>query len=422
MDGAPQMVVDAPAQPQPVPTVEQCQQEIGRLHNVNADLSAQNTLLQQNFSALQQQFNGLAASVAAMEAARVAAQPSADPETSTAREVSDPVMHNKPNFDKKGKSPAPKDLPKFDPKKEDVTVWLLRLAQFFLVFPLVAHTEWVNLAVTCFNEPELLWWEHTGKNVYEQLTDSEEQKRRANPNDASYITPWRCFEEVVVNRFRPPTYHDDVYRKILNLRQGNRSCHDFFNEYESLVHKLHNDRSGHVLSEWDKKFHVRNALNDRLKSHMLDAFSDNATYDSIKHRAFDAERAMLSNGIKYFHQRQSYSERFKSQHFFRPQNSAQVPLQSEPMDLGARRATANGQQRTNSTKPFNKSPKPQVPRNVTGPFEKGSCFNCGSKAHFENDCPYELRPERKAAKQKYFGQKHSLNVANTSPSGNGQTS
>ncbi|GMI66645.1 hypothetical protein HRI_000333800 [Hibiscus trionum] len=76
----------------------------------------------------------------------------------------------------------------------------------------------VKLAAIEFTDYALIWWD--------QLTSS---RRR---NGEHPISTWNEMKAVMRRRFVPTHYHRELFNKLQNLTQGNRSVEDYFKEME----------------------------------------------------------------------------------------------------------------------------------------------------------------------------------------------
>ncbi|XP_016732773.1 uncharacterized protein [Gossypium hirsutum] len=81
-----------------------------------------------------------------------------------------------------------------------------------------SESKKVKLAVIEFSDYAMVWWD--------QLTTS---RRR---NGEQPISSWTEMKAVMRKRFIPSYYYRELYQKLQNLTQGNRSVEDYFKEME----------------------------------------------------------------------------------------------------------------------------------------------------------------------------------------------
>ena len=76
----------------------------------------------------------------------------------------------------------------------------------------------MKLAAIKFSDYAILWWDQQVLN-----------KRR---NRESVVETWEEMESVMRKRFIPTYYYRELYNKLQNLRQDNRSVEEYYKEME----------------------------------------------------------------------------------------------------------------------------------------------------------------------------------------------
>ena len=104
--------------------------------------------------------------------------------------------------------------------KNDPEAYLEWEKKIELVFDCHNYSESkkVKLAAIEFSDYAIVWWD--------QLVTS---RRR---NGERPISTWGEMKSVMRKRFIPSYYHRDLYQRLQNLTQGNRSVEDYYKEME----------------------------------------------------------------------------------------------------------------------------------------------------------------------------------------------
>jgi hypothetical protein len=342
----------------------QLQAEIARLQVENQQLHAAQVAQQQQDA----------------DASERMAQMLATQESITAQAITRAASNNKIS------QPRHTDIPQYR-TGEDINAWTMSLDVIFQAYPHLPPSQKISFASyglsVCNGLP---WWATLGVKDHQRLVDNG-------------MGEWDAFKKIIVARFNDPALNGKIYKQTINLTQRNgETVAALFTRFFTQTAKL-----GHTFDDFMIKNTIRFALADAILQRMTINW-DTATVDEVRHNASEAERDLLRNGIRIFTPKPKYTPRGHFNHF---------PTSSSANDNG----THDGASGSGAT-PMELGVRAAAPGS-NGPHPPGHCFNCGVKGHWESQCTVPLRPERRAARQRWAQQRAAKAAADRARKGKG---
>jgi hypothetical protein len=208
--------------------------------------------------------------------------------------------------------------------------------------------------------------------------------------DGKEVTSYIQFEAELKGYFESKVEDKDAIKKLINSSLGNRTCEDFFAEFDLL-----RQQAGWTSREFDKILIeiLEEGFPDRLVRDVQTIRPRVTTYEGWRQEALDFDG--------------SYQRRRKRAGTT-PENTKKVtqyqpasrPLPQVPRALPTPPATA-------PVRPMQPRPVPvQYPAGMgpmdTSRTETRSCYNCGIRGHLASRCPQPKRPRENQVRQLDF--------------------
>jgi hypothetical protein len=276
---------------------------------------------------------------------------------------------------------------------QDIDVWLLAvnvLLAGYLYLPAAQRVQFTIYGLRNCNG--LTWWKTIGELDYQNLVNQGTNE-------------WDAFEMVVRKHYRDPALNGRIYKALINIKQRNgESVTALFTRFFTMMGRL-----GHKFDDFMIKNTIRNALHSAILQRMTIDWNT-ATVDVVRHNASETERDLKRDGVKIFTPKPNYLPR---DNFDRSSGAGG----NNGNHKGASGSGATGDSGNGAT-PMELGVRTAAPNSV-GPFPAGHCFNCGVQGHWEGDCRQPLRPERRAARQRYATEKAARAAAERARKGKG---